>query len=163
MSLNPDEILPYWCNRTAFLFRALFDQRAVSIGVKWAEGVILLKMSMGHNTLAELARNLEHSHPAILRHIDNLELSGLVERTGHPDDRRIKILVLTDLGAVKVQALHEMVRDISRDINERFGKERIAQTIALMKDIVSAFSDDAEPWCPVTVEYEQTVRKAGDE
>lgn len=160
MSFNPDESLPAWCNRTAFLFRALFDQRAEALGLKWAEGVILLKLGMGHNTLAELARHLEHSHPAILRHVDKLEEAGLVIRTGHPDDRRIKTLVLTESGNEKLRELRKMAATISHEMNEQFGKERVAQVIALMKEIAGAYGGLTPNGCPIFAGQEHQEKQA---
>lgn len=131
------------------MFRSMFDQRAEALGLKWAEGIILLKMGMGHNTLAELTRHLEHSHPAILRHVDKLEEAGLIIRTGHPDDRRVKTLVLTEAGQEKLRELRKMSSALSNEMNERFGKERVAQTIALMKEIIGTYGGDSLVGCPI--------------
>jgi len=163
LKFNPNEILPYWLNRTTFLFRSIFDKRAEAFGVTWADGIILLKLSLGHNTLAELARNLEHSHPAILRHIDKLEEMGLVERTGHPEDRRVKILLMTEAGKETAANLQMMTQEISKEIQERFGKDRVALAIDLMQDIVSAYSSDEHTSCPAAEDTDQSDEKAGHE
>lgn len=148
MKFNPDEILPYWCNRTAFLFRSIFDQRAEALGLKWSEGVILLQLGMGHNTLANLTRNLEHSHPAILRQLDKLESLGLIERQGHPEDRRIKLLALTAAGEQKLGELRTMAYGLSQELYERFGQERIGSAIQLMRDIAQEYGTEIPQWCP---------------
>lgn len=143
-----DDVFPAWCNRAAFVFRSVFSERAEVLGLNWAEGVILLKMSAGHNTLADLSRHLEHSHPAILRHIDKLEELGFVERTAHPDDRRVKILVMTDKGHQTTKALQDMARSYSKEIEEKFGRDRVAAATALLKDIVAEYSNIDFMGCP---------------
>jgi DNA-binding MarR family transcriptional regulator len=105
-------------------------------------------MSAGHNTLADLSRHLEHSHPAILRHVDKLEELGFVERTAHPEDRRVKILVITEKGQQTAKALQEMARTYSKEIEEKFGKERVAAAAMLLKDIVTEYSDIDFMGCP---------------
>ncbi|MBK6765843.1 MAG: winged helix-turn-helix transcriptional regulator [bacterium] len=150
MKFNPDEVLPYWCNRTAYLFRAIFDQRAEALGLRWSEGVILLQLGMGHNTLADLTRNLEHSHPAILRQLDKLEKLKLIERKAHSDDRRIKILELTDAGQKKLGELREMAFGFSNELYERFGRERIEPAIQLMREVTQFYGSEIPQWCPTS-------------
>ncbi|MCL4306083.1 MarR family winged helix-turn-helix transcriptional regulator [bacterium] len=161
MNYNPDEIFPFWVNRTAFIFRALFEQRAEPFGLKWLEGVILLKLGMGHDTLADLARNLDQSHPAILRHLDKLEELGLVERTNHPEDRRVKILVLTKAGKSRVAELQDMTSRLSNEFRARFGSDRIAQAITLMKEVVAAYAEDGLQSCPIDEEHHDSDKQAG--
>lgn len=148
MKFAADDIFPAWCNRAAHVFRNVFSERATDLGLNWAEGIILLKMSLGHNTLADLSRHLEHSHPAILRHIDKLEELGFVDRTAHPDDRRVKILVLTEKGQQTAKALQEMARTYSHEIEDKFGRERVLAATALLKDIVGEYSDIDFLGCP---------------
>ncbi|MBK6910558.1 MAG: MarR family transcriptional regulator [bacterium] len=148
MKFVVDNMFPAWCNRAAHIFRTVFSERAAVLGINWAEGVILLKMSMGHNTLADLTRHIEHSHPSILRHIDKLEELGFVERTAHPEDRRVKILVLTERGQSAAESLQVMASSYSLELEERFGHERIKVASELMRDVVAHYAENDFLGCP---------------
>ncbi|MCB9357967.1 MAG: winged helix-turn-helix transcriptional regulator [Calditrichaeota bacterium] len=159
MNYSPDDIFPAWCNRAAHVFRSVFTERASEFGLNWAEAVIVLKLSMGHNTLADLTRHLEHSHPAILRHIDKLEELAYVERTAHPEDRRVKVLVMTHSGQQVATALQNMASHFSQELETQFGAERVQQAMALMKEIIAAYGSYDPIGCPHATEHEPDTKK----
>jgi DNA-binding MarR family transcriptional regulator len=58
----------------------------------------LIALAAGPLTLRDLARALEIDPPAATVGVDQLEARGLVYRTPHPDDKRRKLVHLTDAG-----------------------------------------------------------------
>jgi DNA-binding MarR family transcriptional regulator len=59
---------------------------------------VLIKLLDGPMTLREIARSAEIDPPAATVGVDQLEARGLVHRTPHPDDKRRKLVHLTDSG-----------------------------------------------------------------
>lgn len=53
-------------------------------------------------TQAAMASGLDLSHAAVSRLCDALEVEGLIQRVGHPLDRRMKTLHLSDTGAAQI-------------------------------------------------------------
>lgn len=61
-------------------------------------GRVLFQLRSGPLTLTELATAGGFDAPYATVVVDKLESHGLVERTPHPDDRRRKLVRLTDAG-----------------------------------------------------------------
>jgi DNA-binding MarR family transcriptional regulator len=59
---------------------------------------VLIKLADGPMSLREIARAVAIDPPAATVGVDQLEARGLVYRTPHPDDRRRKLVHLTDAG-----------------------------------------------------------------
>jgi DNA-binding MarR family transcriptional regulator len=59
---------------------------------------VLIKLTHGPMTLREIARAAAIDPPAATVGVDQLEARGLVHRTPHPDDKRRKLVHLTDAG-----------------------------------------------------------------
>jgi DNA-binding MarR family transcriptional regulator len=64
-------------------------------------------LQTGAKTMSALSEELGISVSAITQIADRLETSGYVERLAGPDDRRMKMLQLTTLGAELMRARHE--------------------------------------------------------
>jgi DNA-binding MarR family transcriptional regulator len=69
---------------------------ALDLGLGKVEA--LIKLLDGPMTLREIARALQIDPPAATVGVDQLEARGLVHRTPHPDDKRRKLVHLTDTG-----------------------------------------------------------------
>jgi DNA-binding MarR family transcriptional regulator len=63
----------------------------------------LITLLDGPMNLREIARALEIDPPAATVGVDQLEARGLVHRTPHPDDKRRKLVHLTDAGREAAQ------------------------------------------------------------
>jgi DNA-binding MarR family transcriptional regulator len=59
---------------------------------------VLIQLRGGPMTLREIARAVNVDPPAATVGVDQLERHGLVYRTPHPDDKRAKLVHLTDAG-----------------------------------------------------------------
>lgn len=58
----------------------------------------LRRLASEPHTLRALAEQLGADPPYVTLIVDDLEQRGLVQRTPHPDDRRAKLVQLTDAG-----------------------------------------------------------------
>jgi DNA-binding MarR family transcriptional regulator len=69
----------------------------------------LYKLARGPLTMRELTDALATDKPYTTLVVDYLEERGLVERTRHPEDRRCKIVTITEKGAVEAERALEIL------------------------------------------------------
>ena len=69
-----------------------------ALGVSWARVRALQRLAAQPRTLSELAEQLAADRPYVTLIVDGLEERGLVQRTPHPEDRRAKVVALTEAG-----------------------------------------------------------------
>ncbi len=70
-----------------------------ALGLSFARVRALRRLAAQPLTLRALAEQLLADPPYVTLIVDDLEQRGLVQRTPHPDDRRSKLVALTDAGA----------------------------------------------------------------
>lgn len=82
---------------TARLMRRDFDRRARTVGLTRAQWMVIsyLDRNEGSNQAA-IADFLDVEPITIVRHLDRLEEAGWIERRSDPDDRRARLIYLTD-------------------------------------------------------------------
>lgn len=73
-------------------------------------GQVLFQLHDGPRTLSELAEANNFDAPYATLVVDKLEAHGLVERRPHPDDRRRKLVALTDAGRAAVTTAEQIRR-----------------------------------------------------
>lgn len=71
---------------------------AEALGLSFARVRALRRLVDAPLTLRALAEQLAADPPYVTLMVDDLEKRGLVQRTPHPEDRRAKLVALTDAG-----------------------------------------------------------------
>ncbi|MCK2215986.1 MarR family transcriptional regulator [Actinomadura sp. ATCC 31491] len=71
---------------------------ADTLGISFSRARALRRLLPGPLTMRELTARLSTEKPYTTLVVDDLEERGYVRRTVHPDDRRSKIVTLTDAG-----------------------------------------------------------------
>jgi DNA-binding MarR family transcriptional regulator len=99
-----DEIAEALPQRTAALLR-LFLTRT-SVPVSRTEAGVLWALAIRPRRITELAARERVTQPAVTLLVNRLAERGWVERHGHPDDRRVVMVELTDEG----RRVHERLR-----------------------------------------------------
>ena len=84
--------------------------------------------------LAELAGITKQSAGEI---VDDLAKRGYVERIPDPEDRRAKLICLTERGRDAQRVGHGLFRKLERRWAKRYGEERIAATRELLEEIAA--------------------------
>ncbi len=69
-----------------------------ALGMSFARVRALRRLAGRPHTLRALAEQLGADPPYVTLIVDDLEQRGLVQRTPHPEDRRAKLVQLTDAG-----------------------------------------------------------------
>ncbi|HEX5514343.1 MAG TPA: MarR family transcriptional regulator [Gammaproteobacteria bacterium] len=94
---------------TARLLRRDFDRRTRTVGLSRAKWSVLAHLSRNEGIRqAGLAEILDISPITLTRHLDRLELEGLVERRADPHDRRAYQLYLTAAAGPALEALRSL-------------------------------------------------------
>ncbi len=98
---DPERSLGFLLHDVSRLLRKRFDRRARTIGLTRAQWFVMahLARNEGINQSA-LADILEIEPITLVHQLDRLEAAGWIERRLDPDDRRVRLLHLTDLGRV---------------------------------------------------------------
>ncbi len=93
-----------------------------ALGLSFARVRALRRLAAAPLTLRALADLLAADPPYVTLIVDDLEQRGLVQRTPHPEDRRAKLVALTEAGrsaAARADAILDeppaALRDVSAD------------------------------------------------
>ncbi len=74
------------------------DEVSETLGMSFFRAKTLMKLVDGPLTMRELMAKLVSDAPYVSVVVDDLEKRGLVERSVHPGDRRVKVVSLTATG-----------------------------------------------------------------
>lgn len=97
MSASPRDTVGMTINRVGRLWRTRLDERLVPLGLTQARWLVLVHLSRMNDEASqkELALSIGVEGPTMVRVLDGLERMELVERVGHKEDRRVKMVRLT--------------------------------------------------------------------
>jgi MarR family transcriptional regulator, transcriptional regulator for hemolysin len=138
MIFNKEQSIGYWAKHIITGFKSELEKRVEHLELSAPECFLILIVSEHRSqTLVEIARILEHTHPSVIRHLDGLELAGYLKRTPHPEDRRKKMIQLTDKGNHMAPLVKEELSKINEQAMNGFSQEETDQVLASMKRITS--------------------------
>jgi DNA-binding MarR family transcriptional regulator len=95
--------------------------------------------------LTELARLAGMTKQSVGELVDDLVNLGYVERIPDPEDRRAKLICLTDRGIEAQKVGFGLLADVEDRWVERFGETRMKQLRKLLEEAVSEKAPDAAP------------------
>jgi DNA-binding MarR family transcriptional regulator len=95
--------------------------------------------------LTELAANAGITKQSAGELVDELVELGYVERTADPNDRRAKLICLTERGQEAQRVGFGIFAELERRWAERFGQERFEQLRELLEEIAAEKSPAAVP------------------
>lgn len=104
--------------RLVRLWRALIDKRLKPLGLTqtlWITMHNIHKLSHKQSQ-TKLAKIIGIEQPSLVRTLDQLEKKGLIIRTCSPDDRRTKLITLTDESKVIFEQVENILENIRVEI-----------------------------------------------
>src|SRR5215470_8639115 len=106
---SPERSLGFLLHDVSRLLRRRFDGRARTIGLTRAQWSVLAHLSRyeGINQTA-LADILEIEPITLVHQLDRLEAAGWIERRLDPQDRRVRLLSLKELGRTILAKLQKL-------------------------------------------------------
>lgn len=85
---------------------------------------------------ADLEAHFSMTNPSVTGIIQNLEKKGLLERVQHPDDKRSKLLKLTEQAISIEKELYALGESIEMQITKNLTAEESKQLIVLLKKVM---------------------------
>ena len=126
---------------TARLLRKRFNQRAREVGLTRAQWQVLAYLAMNEGiNQAGLADILEIEPITLSRHLDRMEGAGLVIRRTDPNDKRARILLLSDAGEQAAGRIRTVGRCVIEEITAGLEPEEIEAMKRGLRHIRSALS-----------------------
>jgi len=120
------------------LIRKLADRRLGTIGVTRAQWQALANLRrIGPMTQAALAEMMEVETATIARLIDRLEAAGLIERKAEAQDRRVKLVTMTDKAAALMDEMGVIGQKLRDDMLVDLSPSELEGLIASLTTIKS--------------------------
>ncbi|HEX4504837.1 MAG TPA: MarR family transcriptional regulator [Alphaproteobacteria bacterium] len=120
------------------LIRKLADRRLGTIGVTRAQWQALANLRrMGPMTQAALAEMMEVETATVARLIDRLEAAGLIERRAEAQDRRVKLVTMTDKAAALMDEMGVIGQKLRDDMLADLSPSELEGLIASLTTIKS--------------------------
>jgi MarR family transcriptional regulator for hemolysin len=118
-------------------WRRAVDSRLQAYGLTEATWLPLLRIARSDTPMRqnELAASLSLDGSSVVRLLDALESSGLVERCEDPADRRAKSLVLTPRGRRTVDQVERVSQDIRDLVLGEVSDENLARSLRLLESV----------------------------
>lgn len=115
-NFNIENCLGFVANRLVKEFQRSFDEKLSHHGLTCAQFCVLVKLFEGDGlTQTELADRLYIENPTLVRTLDRLEASGLVERRRNPNDRRAYHVYLLP----KARELRDIIEKAGGEMNKK--------------------------------------------
>jgi DNA-binding MarR family transcriptional regulator len=117
-----------------------FRDRLAAAGhptIRPGHGCVFRFINEDGSRLTDLAERSGFSKQAVGEVVAELEGHGYVERATDPEDRRAKVIKLTDLGADAQKVGREIFAELERDWADRFGADRIAAMRELLEEMTA--------------------------
>ena len=126
--------------------RRLFDERVRGLGLTGPQARLLLSLERNPNeNQAFYAERLEIEPITLTRIVDRLEDAGWIERQSDPNDRRARILHLTDKSRGIVTALRASVETLFEDMLAGFGADERTVFASLLERIATNLAVARQP------------------
>jgi DNA-binding MarR family transcriptional regulator len=113
--------------------------------IRLVHGSVFRYMEDGGLRLTEIAERGNMTKQSAGEVVDDLVVLGYAERVPDPDDRRAKLIRLTERGEAAQAAGFRLLAEIEKRWGERYGAERIADLRATLEEIAAVEAPFAVP------------------
>lgn len=139
--MNNEPTVAELTGRTARLWRAVIDLELQPSGLTQPRWMALMHLHQlgGESTQKQLALSLAIKLPSIMRTLGQLESDQLIQLMKSENDKRAKIVKLTNKGSDKIQLIQESINDVQTKIMAGFS----SQEEALFRDFISRINSNA--------------------
>ncbi len=110
-----EESVGYWLTLATQAYHRVLAERLAPAGITHRQTHVIgwLKLS-GELSQGELARKMLIEPPTLVRILDRMEAAGWVQRSGDPQDRRRRIVRLTEAA----EPVWERIADCARELRQ---------------------------------------------
>jgi MarR family transcriptional regulator, transcriptional regulator for hemolysin len=131
----------------ARLLRKRFEQENRQLEMTSAQLYILGRLSRNEGiNQARLASILDMEPITVCRHVDRMEAAGLIERRADPQDRRSRLLVITDKGKALIPGMRAAAQTVLEEAQSGLSaRERKALLDTLERFVSNLSTRPADP------------------
>ena len=128
---------------TARAWRLALDRHLRASGTSFAGWSAVAVAAAARQPLSqsELAQALGVEAATLVTTIDKLELAGMVERMHSPTDRRIRLVVVTQLGQELSRQVEREASTLRRRLLRKVAPERMALATTLLEELLVELDD----------------------
>ena len=114
--------------------RTAFNQQVTASGLTYPRARVLFRLTRKQNvSQRDLAWELELEQATIVRLLDRMEEHGLIERRPDANDRRAKLVALTEHGAEQAKLVSAIADRIREQVFRDFDAEEMRITLAVLE------------------------------
>lgn len=135
----------YLLSDSGRLLRKTFDERVRSLGLTAVQARLLMSLvKFPDNNQAFYAERIEVEPITLTRIVDRMEEAGWVERVFDPNDRRARLLHLTDKSREIVEPLRGIVDALVEDMAEGLTAQEQDMLARLLEKVSANLSAERE-------------------
>ena len=112
------------------------------VGIRPSHLHVFANMVGGGKRLTELADAASMSLPSMQELVDDLERRGIVERRLDPDDKRAKLIVLTDEGLAALAPAASIIDALEQKYANRIGSTRYEAMCGTLDALIDELLED---------------------
>lgn len=118
-------------------WRKAVDARLQPFSLTEASWIPLIQLARADEPMRQkdLAAALGLDNTAVVRLLNNLEADGLIERRRSADDRRARLLVLTERGEATVRQVESIAASIEKDLLSGFSSDDLKVTRRVLGEL----------------------------
>lgn len=106
--------------------RALVDERARDMGLTLSRARLLMQLAKADGPIqSDLAGLLDIEQPTLVRLLDGLERTGMIERRAVDGDRRARRVFLTEAARAQAEDILAFLTDLRADVLDGIDKEEL--------------------------------------
>ncbi len=140
-----DDCLGFIANRLVRVFQKAVDKRVMDHGLTTAQFCVLAKLSEEEGiTQTELAGRLFIENPTLVRTLDRMESSGIIERRRDPRDRRAYHIYLLPKGRELMDLVERVGQEVHQTATRDLAQEELLSLKNALYKIWHNLSEDAE-------------------
>ena len=106
--------------------RALVDERARNMGLTLSRARLLMQLAKADGPIqSDLAGLLDIEQPTLVRLLDGLERTGMIERRAAPGDRRARRVFLMPAARAQAEDILAFLTELRADVLDGIDKEEL--------------------------------------
>jgi MarR family transcriptional regulator, transcriptional regulator for hemolysin len=106
--------------------RALVDARARDMGLTLSRARLLMQLAKADGPIqTDLAELLDIEQPTLVRLLDGLERTGMIERRAAPGDRRARRVFLTPVARAQAEDILAFLTELRADVLDGVDREEL--------------------------------------
>jgi MarR family transcriptional regulator for hemolysin len=131
-----------WIALTARQWRRAVDLRLQKYGLTEATWLPLLHLARAPAPMRQkdLAAALLLDSSSVVRILQGLQESGLIARSEDAEDRRAKVIVITDQGRRLAEQVEEVASQVQREVLARLNDRDVALTTEVLQEVCRALT-----------------------